>query len=75
MKTKSRGIPLNYSIVVPVWRSMKHAILMLHEKYNSKNKWPNIQVRNKSIKQPQLFFTNRRLLFCLIVRKEECHFV
>ena len=29
----------------------------------------------KSIKQPQLFSTNRRLLFCLIVWKEEWYFV
>ena len=98
MKTGSRGIPLNYSIVFPVWCSMKCAILMLHEKYNIKNKWPNIWVRNKkvqalkdtswmkpcyrldlfcakSIKQPQLFFTKRRLLFCLTVQKEEWHFI
>ena len=29
----------------------------------------------KSSKQPQLLFTNRRLLFSLIVRKEEWHFI
>ena len=29
----------------------------------------------KSIKQPQLWFTKRRLLFCLIARIEELHFV
>ena len=28
----------------------------------------------KTIKQPQLLFTNRRLLFSLIVRKEQWHF-
>ena len=33
MKTGSRGIPLNYFIGIPVWRSMKRAILTLHEKY------------------------------------------
>ena len=34
MKTESRGIPLSCSIVVSVWRYMKHAILELHEMYN-----------------------------------------
>ena len=29
----------------------------------------------KCSKQSQLLFTNRRLLFCLIVRKEEWHFI
>ena len=43
MKTGSRGISLNYSIVVPVRRSMKRSILTLHEKYNIKNKLPNIE--------------------------------
>ena len=31
-------------------------------------------LRAKGIEQPQLLFTNR-LLFCLIVQKEERHFV
>ena len=43
MKTGSWGIPLNYSTVVPVSRSLKSAILTLHQEYNIKNKWPNIQ--------------------------------
>ena len=43
MKTGSRGISLSYSIVVPVRRSMKRSILTLHEKYNIKNKLPNIE--------------------------------
>ena len=47
MKTRSRGTPLNYSIVVPVWCSMKRAVLTIHEKYNIKNKWPNIEYEIK----------------------------
>ena len=40
MKTGSWGIPLNYSIVVP--------ILTLYEKHNIEKKGPNIRVQNKS---------------------------
>ena len=49
MKIGSRGIPLNCSIVVPVWSSIKHTILTLHEKHDIKRKWTNIQVQNKII--------------------------
>ena len=48
MKTGPRGIPLNFSVVIPAWRSMERAILTLYEKHNIENKWPNIRVRNKS---------------------------
>ena len=48
MKTGSRGTPMNYFIVVPVWRSMKRALLRLHEKDDIENGWANIKVRNKS---------------------------
>ena len=48
MKTGSLGIPLNCSIVVPICRSIKRALMMFHEKHNIENKWPNIQIRNKS---------------------------
>ena len=48
MKTGFWGTPMNCSIVVPVWSSMKYAILTLHEKDNIENKWPNITVRNKN---------------------------
>ena len=34
MKTESWGIPLTCSIVISVRRSMKRAILALHEMYN-----------------------------------------
>ena len=47
MKTGSPGIPLNCSIVVPICRSIKRALMTFHEKQNIRNKWPNIQVRNK----------------------------
>ena len=47
MKTGSWEIPLNCSIIIPVWRSMKRDILMLHEKHNIENKWLD-RVRNKS---------------------------
>ena len=47
MKTGSLGIPLNSSIVVPICRSIKRALMTFHEKQNIRNKWPNIQVRNK----------------------------
>ena len=62
MKTESWGIPLNYSIVVPVWRSMKRAILTLHEKYNIKNKWSNIRVRNKSTSTERYYLNETTLL-------------
>ena len=48
MKTGSLGIPLNCSIVVPICRSIKRSLMAFHEKQNIGNKWPNIQVRNKS---------------------------
>ena len=46
MKTGSWEIPLNHSTVIHVWSSMEHAILMLYEKHNIKNKEPNIQVQS-----------------------------
>ena len=48
MKTESRGISQNCSIAVPVWPSIKRAVLTLHEKGNNENKWLNIRARNKS---------------------------
>ena len=48
MQTGSPGIPLNCSIVVPSCHSIKRALMTFHEKHNIENKWPNIQVRNKS---------------------------
>ena len=87
MKTGPQGIPLNCSIVVHVWRSVKCAILMLHNsrtKYKYKHwkvlvKWNHATRLDffcaKSTKQPELLFTNRRLFLCLIIRKEEWHFV
>ena len=48
MKTRSPGIPLNCSIVAPICRSIKHALMTFHEKHNIENKWPNIQIQNKS---------------------------
>ena len=51
MKTGSQGIPLNCSIVVPVWHSTKPAMFTLHEKHNIENEWPNIQVQNKSVEK------------------------
>ena len=48
MKTRSPGIPLNCSIVAPICRSIKHALMTFHEKHNIENKWPNIQIQNKN---------------------------
>ena len=48
MKTGSPGIPLNCSIVIPICRSIKRALMMFYQKHNIENKWPNIQVQNKS---------------------------
>ena len=48
MKTGFPGIPLKCSIVVPICRSIKCALMTFHENHNIENKWPNIQVRNKS---------------------------
>ena len=45
---KTKGIPLNGSIVVPVSRSMKCVKMTLYEKHNIENEWPNIRARNKS---------------------------
>ena len=48
MKTVTTGIPLNCSIVIPICCSIKRAQMTFHEKHNIENKWPNIQVGNKS---------------------------
>ena len=48
MKTRSPGIPLNCSIVVPICHSIKRALMTFLENHNIENKWPNIQVQNKS---------------------------
>ena len=69
MKTGSQGIPLSCSIVALVWRSMKHAILMLYDsskKYKYK-RWKILAEWNhatwldffcaKSMKQPELLLT------------------
>ena len=47
MKTGPPGIPLNCSIVVPICRSIKCALMTFHERHNIESKWQNIQVRNK----------------------------
>ena len=48
MKSRSPGFPLNSSVVVPICHSIKRAQMTFHEKHNIENKWPNIQIRNKS---------------------------
>ena len=48
MKTGSQDIPLNCSLVVPICRSIKRALITFYEKRNIENKWPNIQVQSKS---------------------------
>ena len=52
MNSESWGIPLNGSIVAPVWRSMKRAIVTLHEKHN-------IQTFKYEIKEQALKNTSR----------------
>ena len=61
MKTEFKGIPLNCSIAVPVWHSIKRATMMLHEKHDIENKWPNIPVENKS-RSIERYYLNETML-------------
>ena len=48
MRSGFSGIPSKCSLVVSICSSIKGALMTFYEKHNIENKWPNIQVRNKS---------------------------
>ena len=62
MRSGFSGIPSKCSIVVSICSSIKGALMTFHEKYNIENKWPNIQVQNKSTSVVRYYLNKTTLL-------------
>ena len=50
MKTGSLEIPLNCSIMVPICRSIKHALMTFHEKHNINGHTFKYEIKAQALK-------------------------